>query len=426
MKRKLIVGILMATLLAGCGNNAATTNTEGTPAASSEPTIPPPPTATPIPTPVPIPEVMLNAPASWMELNRVDSAWVDNEWMSDSKETLEWTTEQGVTIITTEFDKVSADKSDDIYLLYEDAIKCQVYAPHGDCEIYMVAYENTVGLLISSKWDTVSYGCFATGNVSSGIVMQALYDALGSWDKFNLYNYDMGKLLNHRISIEGEPRSIDSSYKKRLEDTAKEATGWRENGDWLASVEEIYRMLSSQKSDFEAVDATASETVFASRSKIKVCDVHLPSGYERLELFDEGAREENKCGVRLYGKNNMFTIEGNTDPDILKYIDSYIWNDEPEPEPTEEEGDKPKEGEDQPEEPKAPENTMEIFNQFSIPEGTCYLLELNSTGDDGKKTQDYMAVVINTVNETSCSMYIPSTVLDTKKKVSDLCEKVFR
>ena len=432
MKKRVLTAILI-TALAVCGCTKNNTPSQNTVDELPSPTIPPPPTATPTPTPVPVSPVMIKAPEGWTELSRSDSSWVQAEWMDDAVDTLEWMTDMGAIVMTADFEKPAGEKANDLFLMYEDAIKADVYAPHGDCEITMVAYENTVGLLISTKWEENSFGCFVTGSVSSGVGMQALYDALGNFDKFNLYNYDMSKLMNHRISIEGESRSIDMSYKERLEETAAQATGWNGSKKWMESVEGIYYLISSQKSDFEQTSSTISETVYSDNDAIRICDVHLPVGYQRLERYKDGDYGEYECGVYLYGKNNVFTIEGHVPQEYLDYIDDYVWGDDPEPTPEEEEPTEGEEGDvtptEVPEEEEEPEGLepIEIFHEFQIPEGTCYIFIVRTAGEEeGVVNVNYMAVAMNNINEIGCSMYVSSSVLDTKKKVIDLVERVFR
>ena len=455
MKKKLLIAVFTtATVLSGCGKEPAAAEPTVSADAVTEA-----PTPSPTPTPIPLPDNYVQLSDGWTELAAGSENWLSPEWLDGHESILEMDSGVGGIIISSMTSLSPSEVADDIISRYEDAVAANVYATAGDCTVEMAAFGGALGLFSSPKWSDKTTCIFVVGDISSGIGWDLMQKATGNCQQFSVYDYNLSKLLNQRISIDGSIRTMDEGYWSRLVETATENTGWSEadNPDFRTSAQQLYKLVASQSSSVDVISASGkSETVYTNGDGIRVTDVHLPDGFNELEPYR--ISETKESGVSVSNDMVKLFVEGTVPEKYVTYLDDIIWNEkdlviwseEAEAEEASEEvseeateGEEIGEGEE-PEKAEEPEESEEGSEEESeVPEEKIYLLDYFDAADarayvfgevdepeEGEESKEVefsgYTLVYYREDGIGCSLYASKHIFENKKRATDFAKQLFQ
>ena len=455
MKKSLIALILGVPLILGActkpeepavSDNAVSEDAAATPA---------PPTATPTPTPIPLPENYVTVPEEWVQIPPEGEGWIAPDWLDDHVSIIEWNSNQGGTIISSITEAAPDEAANKIIANYENAVAANVYATAGDCTVETAFFGNAIGFFIAPKWSEKTYCCFVVGNISSGVGWDLTTKALANYEQFSKYDYNLSKLLNTRICIEGNIRAIDSSYWEKLEKQANELSGWilEDNEGYRDNVQGIYKLITSLDTAVDVTDLRQgqSETVYTPEDGIRVCDIHLPDGFDSLEPYNNNSTKERY--VSIVSKDYSLIVEGRIAPEYADCLYDLIWNErdivfwdeeaEEDPALTTEDGEEgegseeesteetPADDSEASAEDKDEESTpIRLLDLFACGEGNVYMFAEVPDGTPADATYSETEVsgytfVYYREDGIGCTLYVSAKLYDTKKKALDLAKQIF-
>ena len=467
MKKRLIVLLLGTTvLLSGCSKTGPTDTNPAVSADSATGEATSTPTPSPTPTPIPLPDNYINAPDDWTQIQPQGDGWVMTEWLEGHTSIIEWDSGKGGTIISSIINVSPEEAANKILTRFNDAVAANAYAAAGDCSVETVYFGNAIGFLIAPKWDENTYCCFVAGNISSGVGWDIAMTALSNYEKFAMYDYNLSKMLNVRIGVEGDIRPIDNGYWSALETKANEVSGWTEeaNQGYRGNAQGIYKLIASQDPNVDVTMQSEGQsmTVYTTDG-IRVTDLHLPDGFTGFEEYNNVSTKERYVYVK--SAEYSLVVDGSVSQEYSDYLYDLVWNErnivlcgaDEEPEDVPEEDTEGEEGQEETGEEGTDDETNEVEEEPSpSPEPTesdeesepvvnegIHLIDFFDCGDgrvymfaevapDTPADAKYSEAVIEGYtfvyyreDGLGCSMYVSTKIFDTKKKALDMARQLF-